>query len=120
MGRVELLVLIPADERLVRDLLMYKRTEKYIRQNISITQQEAVKRILTDKGFQNRERLADLEQRVQNLLSKARLFVAGSEIEIGHGDAQNRVLRGFHDLISHAYPNLRMLRGITYTENDIA
>ena len=30
------------------------------------------------------------------------------------------MLRGFHELISRAYPNLRMLRGITYTENDIA
>ncbi|MBC7286108.1 BREX system P-loop protein BrxC, partial [Hoeflea sp.] len=46
----ELFVVLPADERLMRDILMYKRTEKYIRQNISITQQEAVKRILTDKG----------------------------------------------------------------------
>ena len=29
------------------------------------------------------------------------------------------MLRGFHELISRAYPNLGMLRGITYTENDI-
>jgi hypothetical protein len=36
---------------------MHKRTEKYIRQN-SNTQQEAVKRILDAKGFQNTERLA--------------------------------------------------------------
>lgn len=120
MGRDELLVLMPADERLVRDILMYKRTEKYIRQNISITQQEAVKRILTDKGFQNRERYAELQQRVQSLLGKAKLIVAGGDIEIGSEDAQTRVLRGFHELISRAYPNLRMLRGITYTENDIA
>jgi len=120
MGRDELLVLMPADERLVRDILMYKRTEKYIRQNISTTQQEAVKRILTDKGFQNRERYAELQQRVQNLMGKAKLFVAGADIEIGSGDAQTRVLRGFHELISLAYPNLRMLRGIPYNENDIA
>jgi len=120
MGRDELLVLMPADERLVRDILMYKRTEKYIRQNISITQQESVKRILTDKGFQNRERYAELQQRVQSLMGKAKLFVAGGDIEIGSEDAQTRVLRGFHELISRAYPNLRMLRGITYTENDIA
>ena len=116
----ELFVLMPADERLMRDILMYKRTEKYIRQNISITQQEAVKRILTDKGFQNRERYAELQQRVQSLMGKAKLFVAGADIEIGSEDAQTRVLRGFHELISRAYPNLRMLRGITYTENDIA
>jgi len=120
MGRDELLVLLSADERLVRDILMYKRTEKYIRQNISITQQEAVKRILTDKSFQNRERYAELQQRVQSLMGKARLFVAGAEIEIGSEDAQARVLRGFHELISRVYPNLRMLRGIAYTENDIA
>lgn len=116
----ELFVILPADERLMRDLLMYKRTEKYIRQNISTTQQEAVKRILTDKGFQNRERYDELQQRVQNLMGKAKLLVAGADIEIGSEDAQKRVTRGFHDLISRAYPNLRMLRGITYIENDIA
>jgi len=116
----ELFVIMPSDERLMRDLLMYKRSEKYIRQNISITQQEAVKRILTDKGLRNRERHAEIQQRAQHLLGRAKLLVAGSDIEIGTEDAQNRVLRGFHELISRAYPNLRMLRGITYTENDIA
>ncbi len=116
----ELFVLMPADERLIRDILMYKRTEKYIRHNITITQQEAVKRILTDKGFQNRERYAELQQRVQNLMGKAKLFVAGADIEIGSEDAQTRVLRGFHELIARIYPNLRMLRGIAYTENDIS
>ncbi|RPI65914.1 MAG: BREX system P-loop protein BrxC, partial [Geobacteraceae bacterium] len=115
-GRDELLFVMPPDDHLVRDLLMYKRTEKYIRQNISITQQEAVKRILTDKGFQNRERYAELQQRVQSLMGKAKMFVAGADIEIGSEDAQTRVLRGFHELVSRAYPNLRMLRGITYTE----
>ena len=119
MGKDELLVLMSPDERLVRDILMYKRTEKYIRQNISITQQEAVKRILTDKGFQNRERYGDLQQRIKILLGKARLFVAGNDIEIGGEDPQTRIILGFYELLVRAYPNLRMLRGITYTENDI-
>ncbi|SDZ14024.1 BREX system P-loop protein BrxC, partial [Nitrosomonas sp. Nm58] len=120
MGRDELLVLMPPDERLVRDILMYKRTEKYIRQNISITQQEAVKRILEGKRYQQQALEAILRERVKILLSKAKLFVAGGDIEIGSEDAQTRIVRGFHELISRAYPNLRMLRGITYTENDIA
>lgn len=119
-GRDELLVHLPQDDRFMRDISMYKRTEKYIRQNISVTQQEAIKRILNDKGFQNRERYADIQQRVQLLMGKAKLFVAGNEIEIGSEDAQSRVLRGFHELIARAYPNLRMLRGINYTENDIS
>ena len=29
-------------------------------------------------------------------------------------------MRGFHELVARTYPNLRMLRGINYTENDIS
>lgn len=119
-GRDELLAVMPPDDRLVRDILMYKRTEKYIRQNISITQQEAIKRILTDKSFQNRERYDALQKLVQTLLGKSKLYVAGNEIEIGTEDAQSRLIKGFHELITRTYTNLRMLRDITYTENDIA
>ena len=119
MGRDELLVIMPSDERLVRDLLMYKRTEKYIRQNISITQQDVVKRILNDKAHQNEERLADIRQRVKLLLSKAKLIVAGGDVEIASEDAQSRIMKGFFELISRTYPNLRMLRGVDFKEDMI-
>lgn len=115
----ELFVLMPPDERLIRDLRLYKQTEKYIRHNISTTQQDAVRRILSDKGFQNKERYNDLKQRVKTLLSRAKLFVAGNELEINSEDPQTRIIRGFHDLIQRTYANLRMLRGVTYTENDV-
>lgn len=118
-GRDELLVVLPSDDRLVRDLPMYKRTEKFIRQNITDNQQDAFKRILHDKGSQNLERYAKIQQLVEQLLGKSRLFVAGSEIEIGSENALTRLVRGFLELITRAYPNLRMLRGINYTENDI-
>jgi hypothetical protein len=118
--RDELLVLMPPDDRLVRDLLMYKRTEKYIRQNVSVTQNEAVKRILTDKGHQNHERQAELLDRARTLIGKAKMFVAGHETEVSQADALARIVQGFQDLIARTYPNLRMLRGIPYTENDIA
>ena len=35
MGRDELLVLLPSDDRLMRDIILFKQTEKYIRQNRS-------------------------------------------------------------------------------------
>lgn len=120
MGRDELLVLMPPDDRLMRDITLYKQTEKYIRQNITTAQQEAVTRILTNKGDQNRDRYRELQLRLQTLLGRAKLFVGGSEIEIGGEDPQSRIIRGFHQLVIQAYPNLRMLRGITFTENDIA
>jgi hypothetical protein len=120
MGRDELLVVMPPDDLLVRDILMYKRTEKYIKQNMSVTQQEVIKRILTDKGFYNRERYIELQKLLQKLLGKAKLFVSGTELEIGGEDAQSRIVRGFHELITRVYPNLRMLRGVVYTEADIS
>ena len=120
MGKDELRVLLPSDDRLMRDLLTYKKTEKYIKQNTSIAQQQTVKRILRDKGSQNQERLAELEQRAGDLVAEAKLFVDGARIENGSGDAQTRVAHGFQQLIARTYPNLRMLRGVTYAEQDIA
>ena len=119
MGRDELLVLMPPDDRLMRDIILYKQTEKYIRQNITTAQQEAVNRILTNKGDQNRDRYRELQLQLQTLLGRAKLFVGGSEIEISVEEPQSRIIRGFHQLIIQAYPNLRMLRGISFTESDI-
>jgi len=120
MGKDELLVVMPEDDRLTRDILMYKRTDKYIRQNISVTQQETIKRILTDKSYQNRERLAQLQTNIKEALSHAKLYVGENEQEINSEDPQFRIQKAFQALILRAYPNLVMLRGITYTEKDIS
>lgn len=117
--RDELLVVMPPDARLVGDFLLYKRTEKYIRQNFSSTQQETTRRILTDKGSQNRERLNELQLRIQESLLRAKIYVAGKEIVNGGADPKTRLMHGFCELIGQAFPNLRMLREITYSENDI-
>ena len=115
----ELFVVLPQEDRLMRDLLMFKKTEKYIQQNVSITQPESIQRILTDKGFQNRDRYHQLQDLVGALLGKARLLVAGGDVEVGSQDPVHRITRGFHELIGRAYPNLRMLRGITMTEAEV-
>ncbi|NCO65434.1 MAG: BREX system P-loop protein BrxC [Candidatus Aquicultor secundus] len=120
MGRDELMIVMPLDARLVSDIQMYKKTAKYTRQHTSITQQDTVKMILHNKSALNDERRAEIQQRTQSLIGQAKLFIAGSEVEIGSQDAQTRIIQGFHELIQRTYPNLKMLRGITYTENDIA
>ncbi|MCU7958471.1 MAG: BREX system P-loop protein BrxC [gamma proteobacterium symbiont of Bathyaustriella thionipta] len=120
MARPELMVIMQPDDRLMRDITLYKQTEKYIRQNISMTQQEGVKRILESKGFQNRERYSGIQQRVKSLLGQAGMLVSGGDVEIGSSDAQSRIIQGFHELIRRTYPNLSMLRGIAYTENDVS
>ena len=118
MGRDELRVVLPADARFMQDLTLHKRTEKYIRHNSS-TQQEAVKRIIDAKGFQNTERLADLQDRAKELLAKAHLIINAADVEAGGNDGQNRILKGFYLLIETTYPNLRMLRDVPFSEGDI-
>lgn len=119
-GRDELLVIMPPDDRVMRDLLMFERTNKYIRQNISTTQQESIKRILTDKTLQNQERYADLTQHIENLLGKSKMFINANLVDIKGSDPQGRIIKGFHDLIIRTYPNLTMLKDFTYTEKYVS
>ncbi|MEB0082321.1 BREX system P-loop protein BrxC [Glaciimonas sp. Gout2] len=118
MGRDELRVVLPADARFMQDLAMHKRTEKYIRQN-SNTQQEAVKRILDAKGFQNTERMSELQMRAKALLGKATLIINAADVDVSSEDGQTRVLKGFDHLIQTTYSNLRMLRDLPFNEADV-
>ncbi|WP_332751183.1 BREX system P-loop protein BrxC [Hydrogenophaga sp.] len=118
IGRDELRVILPADARFMQDLRIYKQTEKFIRQNSS-TQHEAVKRILDSKGFQNTERMNDLQVRAKALVGKAVVIINASDVDISSEDGQTRVLKGFEHLIQTTYPNLRMLRDVPFNESDV-
>jgi len=120
MAKDELLVIMPADDRFLHDLLLYKKTDKYARLNMNQTQQEAVKRILMDKSFQNTERYKHLQDKARDLLGKAKLIINLKPLDLSSTDPQTRITQGFYDLLRRTYPNLNMLRGIKYSENDIA
>ena len=119
LGRDELLVIMPSSVRLMRDLLLYKQTEKYVRQNLSTAQRESVRLILLARQAQNADRLADLRKQVQALLGEAQLVAGGQDLDLGSGDPQTRVARGVQALIARTYPHLRMLGSEPYSENDI-
>ncbi len=119
MGRPELLVILPSDDRLVKDLVLHQKTNRYIRQNTSNAQQESISRILREKGEQNHKRQSDIEDRLKELLSKAKMCVMGEIIEVSGSDPKTRVISGFDSLIKKVYPNLQMLRGTNYTEEHI-
>jgi hypothetical protein len=119
LGRPELMVVLPVDARFVQDLLLYKKTEKYIRLNRSATQQESILMILNSRGFQNTERFKQIQSQARELIGKAKFFVAGEEIEVSGEDPKSRIVKGFNELVVRTYPNLRMLRGTNYSENDI-
>ncbi|MBL4761435.1 MAG: BREX system P-loop protein BrxC, partial [Gammaproteobacteria bacterium] len=116
----ELRILLPASDRLVRDLIMYKQTEKYVAHETKTVRQKSIKRILGDKRDQNVIRLNDLKILCAKLVGTAKFFVAGQELELSGEDGQSKMIRAFHELIKRTYPNLKMLRGVHFTENQIA
>ena len=120
MSTDELLVILPSNSRFMSDLMLYKRTEKYVRQNQRTGLDEVKSRILNEKGSQNSERSRTLKTRLQSMMSQATFIVRGETIEMREGDAKSRIERAFQILIEKVYSNLSMLRGVTYTESDIA
>jgi hypothetical protein len=119
LGRPELMVVLPADSRLVQDLYLYKRTEKYIRLNLTQGQPDAITMILNTKGSQNAERFKQIQVHARELITNASFYVSGTQIEVSGEDPKSRIVKGFHEVVSETYPNLRMLRGVKYSENDI-
>jgi len=119
MSREELAVLLQPDVRFIRDLTLFKQTEKFIRQARAGSQQPGRDRIVAEKGDQNNRRSKDLELRLRKLMADARMFVRGDELDIGGEEPQERIVKGFQGLIDKVYVNLPMLRGVTYAEADI-
>lgn len=118
-NRDELAVVTASDAQLIRDLALFRQTDKFIRQSRSGSPQPGRDRILAEKGEQNRRRIRDLEMRLRTLLEHARFFVRGEELDIGSGDPQERITKAFQTLADKVYTNLPMLHGASYTEADI-
>jgi len=116
----ELRVVLPESDRLIRDLILLKKTEKYISHETRATQQDSIKRILAEKAGQNGERYNQLRALVSLLMGKAVYFVNGVEIALAGEDGQIKVQRAFVELAKQTYPHLKMLRGKQYQEGEIS
>lgn len=112
MGKLELLILLPTDQRLLSDLHSFAKTDKFVRQNTKSTQADSRHRVLYEKGQQNIQRKADIRQRLEKLLSDSKAIVNGSEVQGLSAEPRSRVIQAFHHLVRFAYPSLKMLRAI--------
>jgi hypothetical protein len=115
-----LLLVLPNDDRLVNDLRMYLKTDKYIKQAQSTANNEIVKRILFEKAQQNQERRRSLLTLLRKLLGEAHVYLNGSlHDRTAVSDGRNKVHSAFQDLIKLAYPNLRMLGANVFDEETV-
>jgi hypothetical protein len=119
MASDEMVVLLGRDLRFTRDFILWLQTMKFARQVTSGDAQPGRDRIISEKRDQNTRREKELVQRLGSLIADARMFVRGSELEIGGEDPQERLVKGFQVLVDKVYTSLPVLRGVTYTEADL-
>jgi hypothetical protein len=119
MGLPLLIIALPAEKRIIQDLYLYRKTERYIQQATTTNQTETIQKIISDKRSQNDRRYRNLTHDLQTLISHASFYVNGTKLEITSQEPKTRILLAFDELITRVYPNLSMLRGVFYQESEI-
>ncbi|MGH3402818.1 MAG: BREX system P-loop protein BrxC [Streptosporangiaceae bacterium] len=118
-GKDELRVILDPDSRVLSDLRLLIKTEKYIRRKQGTSISATVDQILRSKGAQNIDREKELIERVRSSVGKATLVINAADITSSSQDALTRVSDGFQDLISRTYTQLKLLGGVTYSEQQV-
>lgn len=119
-GKDELRIVLDPDARMLADLRLLIKTEKYIKRKQGSSISAVESQILQTKGMQSTEREKELIERVRASVGKAALVINGADITSGSQEALLRVNDGFQDLINRTYTQLKLLGGTAYSEQQIA
>lgn len=119
-GKDELRIILEPDARVLSDLRLLIKTEKYIKRKQSTSISAVEGQILQTKGAQNIDREKELIERVKASVGKSTLVINAADITSSSQDALVRVADGFQDLISRTYTQLKLLDGRTYSEQQVA
>lgn len=119
-GKDELLVIMQPDDRVLADLRLLIKTEKYTKRKQTSSLSADEDRILRSKATQNVEREKDLIERIRRAVGSAQLVINAADVSSSSQDPLARVTDGFQDLIARTYTQLSLLGGVTYTEQQVA
>lgn len=120
MGLAGMKLMLPANSNFMKDVQMYIRTDKYIRQGHSTSNTPEKNSILREKGEQNSVRKRNLNTIANQLLADAVVYMNGGKHEMSaSSDGKSRVVKAFQDLVRIVYPNLRMLQNMQFSEETI-
>ncbi len=119
-GKDELRVILEPDDRMLSDLRLLLKTDKYTKQKQTTSLSAIEEQILHSKAALNRERERELVQRIQGAVGKAGLVINAADVTASSQDALGRVTEGFQELISRTYTQLKLLGGVKYSEQQVA
>ncbi len=119
-GKDELRVILEPDERVLTDLRLLIRTEKYTKRKQTTSLSVVEDQILRSKAAQNVDREKELIERVRRAVGKAALVINAADVTSSSQDALTRVTDGFQELVARTYTQLNLLGGVTYSEQQVA
>jgi hypothetical protein len=120
MGKDELRVFLGRDKRLLADLRLLLKTEKYTKQRTNSGATPSMQAILQSKQLLNADREKELIERLRQAVGKAQLIINAAEITSSSQDAVTRVSDGFQELVNRTHTNLGLLGGKVYPEQQVA
>ncbi len=117
-GRV--LVRLPDDAILGRELRTYLQTESYVRTKHTGSLPDTTKRILRDRSEENRGRRGRILQSLRNLLGEADYFASGKKLDIGRTEPKKALSDALEYLIKNAYPKMGYIQHLqTHPKQEI-
>lgn len=119
-GKDELRVFLGRDKRLLADLRLFVKTEKYTKQRTNSGATPSTLAILQAKQLLNADREKELIERLRQAVGKAQMIINASEVTSGSQEALARVSDGFQELVSRTYTSLGLLDGKAFSEQQVA
>lgn len=119
-GKDELRVFLGRDKRLLADLRLFLKTEKYTKQRTNSGATSSTLAILQAKQVLNADREKELIERLRQAVGNAQMIINAAEVASGSQEAFARVSDGFQDLVSRTYTSLGLLGGKAFSEQQIA
>ncbi len=112
MGKAELLIILPADNRFWEDLALYKKTDRYCTQQAMTSISDSTRLVVAAKQQQNASRMTAIKKRFAELIGSSRLILRGDLFTAKSSDAVARIGEAAQALISRSYPNLAMIKTV--------
>ena len=120
MGTHDLLLKLPDDNLLRKEIRLFLQTQKYYKQHSSDTSKsENYKSILNKQLQENSRRKNNIIKRIETLLQGAEFITNGRVLELKGIDSRTKIMAAFNEAIKEFYPQRKILRE-HYKESDIA
>ncbi|MBD0020768.1 BREX system P-loop protein BrxC [Gordonia pseudamarae] len=119
-GYDELRVVLPVEaNRILADLRLLLKTEKYVKRTQGSARTAIESRILSEKGTQNAEREKEIVERLRTAVGASTLIHNAGVLDVTATDVQTRINEGFGKVIAATYTNLSMLGGKAFGEQSL-